>query len=401
MGGLHDGNFTPSLSWGYHAGAYYRNFTNSGLASLILGGYDASRINISSNLTLSPNDRFGPFYLDVESITIGGQNFLPQALTKVSLDSQVTSLWLPTDVCQKFEDAYGLTWNATWEMYFVNDSQHSALQQQNPNVTFTLSNGEPDSTVLLDITLPYAAFDLELMPPTADDVTTYYFPLKQATNADQYTLGRTIMQEIYMIANFENGTMSLFNVMYPTNASSADIVTICPNDSPNCALGHASSSTLSAGAIAGIVVGAVVVLLLIIGAVWYKWFRKPKYLPAPSNRDSGGTFGGADKAELDASTSMGSPRNELDGFYAPKPELDSGYGSPPTGTGSGSGSNPRDSRSVAGQQGGGGAEEAHEAGGAEVQEMSATLRRSDLPGNTNSGRYELYGSTPPAEGREG
>lgn len=112
-------------------------------------------------------------------------------------------------------------------------------------------------------------------------------------------------------------------------------------------------------------------------------------MPASSNRDSSGTFGGTEKAELDGSVS--SPRNELDGFYVPqKPELDSGYESrsAPTGNGSGSESHPRDSRSQPG-----GVDETHEAGGAEVQEMgTATLRRSELPGD--AGRYELYGSTP-------
>ncbi|KAK4943968.1 hypothetical protein LTR10_016488 [Elasticomyces elasticus] len=350
MGVLRQQNLIPSLSWGYHAGACYRNLPFPQYASLILGGYDKSRMNISTNLTLSgQGDEYRPFLLGIESITTEDKVLLESPLADVGLDNQVTSFWLPSPVCQKFEEAFGLTWNATSEMYFVNDSQHATLLQQNPNVTFILSDGLPGSTARLKITLPYQAFDLQTTPPMTDNKTYDYFPLKQAANESQYTLGMTVFQEMYMVADYEHGPISLFQVLYPTNGT-ADIVTICAKNSTTCgSSGSSSSNALSAGAIAGIVIGAVVVLLLIISAVWYKWFRKPKYMPASSNRDSSGTFGGTEKAELDGSVS--SPRNELDGFYAPqKPELDSGYESrsAPTGNGSGSGSHPRDSRSQPG-----------------------------------------------------
>ncbi|KAI1626664.1 aspartic peptidase domain-containing protein [Exophiala viscosa] len=390
MGVLRQQNLIPSLSWGYHAGACYRNPPFPQFASLTLGGYDKSRMNVSTNLTLSSQgDEYRPFLLGIESITMKDEVLLESPLTDVGLDNQVTSLWLPLVVCQKFEEAFGLIWNATSEMYFVNDSQHSTLIQQNPNVTFTLSDGLPGSTARLNIILPYQAFDLQTTPPMGDNKTHNYFPLKQAANESQYTLGLTIFQEMYMVADYEHGPISLFQVLYPTNGS-AEIMTICAKNSTTCgSSGGSSSNALSAGAIAGIVIGAAMALLIIIAAVWYKWLRKPKYMPASSQRDSSGTFGGTEKAELDGSART--PRNEHDGFYAPqKPELDSGYESRhvPTGSGSGTGSRPGDSRSQPG-----GSEEAHEAGGEELQEMgTATLRRSELPGD--GGRYELYGSMP-------
>ena len=386
MGGLREKNLIPSFSWGYHAGACYRSFPYSHSGSLTLGGYDNNRMNISRQLTLSNVAESGPYTLGIESITMQEKVLLSEPITGVALDSQVASLWLPLDVCQKFEQAFGLTWNAISEMYFVNDSQHSTLLQQKPEVTLTLSNGVPGSTGRLNITLPYQAFDLQTTPPMGDNKTHNYFPLKQAANYTQYMLGRTILQEVYTVANYENDTISLFQVVYQPN-NTVDIVTICPKNSTTC--GRSTSDKLTPGDIAGIVIGAAVVLLITIAAVWYKCLRKPKYMPASSQRDSSGTFGGTEKAELDGSA--GSPRTELDGFYAPqKPELDSGYASRsvPTGSGSGSGSRPRDSRSQPG-----GSSEAHEAGGEELQEMgTATLRRSELP--AGSGRYELYGSTP-------
>lgn len=108
------------------------------------------------------------------------------------IDSTVPYIYLPTDACAEFETAFGLTWDNSTELYLLTDAQHTALQTQNPNITFTLGN--LTSSTNIDIVLPYAAFDLTVSYPIVENATRY-FPLKRANDSSQFTLGRTFFQE--------------------------------------------------------------------------------------------------------------------------------------------------------------------------------------------------------------
>jgi hypothetical protein len=108
------------------------------------------------------------------------------------VDSSQPSFWLPVEACTLFEKAFNLTWDEKTELYLLTADQHSALVAQNPNVTFTLGN--LTAGVNVNITLPYAAFDLNVSFPIVTNSTSY-FPLKRAANDTQYTLGRTFFQE--------------------------------------------------------------------------------------------------------------------------------------------------------------------------------------------------------------
>jgi hypothetical protein len=108
------------------------------------------------------------------------------------VDSTVPYLYLPIDVCKKFEDAFSITYDNATELYLVNDTLHSQLLSQATNVTFTLTNITAQVTV--EIVLPYQAFDLIAEYPLVQN-TTRYFPLKRSQNDTQNTLGRTFLQE--------------------------------------------------------------------------------------------------------------------------------------------------------------------------------------------------------------
>lgn len=109
------------------------------------------------------------------------------------IDATIPHIWLPVEACQAFEDSFGIEWNSTIERYLVNDTLHNELQKQNASVSFIIGNAvEGGSTV--NITFPYASFDLNISAPFVDN-TQYYFPLRQAANSTQYTLGRTFLQE--------------------------------------------------------------------------------------------------------------------------------------------------------------------------------------------------------------
>jgi hypothetical protein len=236
--------------------------------SLTLGGYDSSRF--------IPNDFSIPFAPDfdkdltvqIDNISLDEDLILLESPITAFLDSSIPYIYLPASACALFESAFGLTWNETAQIYLVNTTQHILLQTQNPNVTFTL--GSDSSTSKVNITLPYAAFDLTASTPLVDG-TANYFPLKQANDSTQYTLGRTFFQEAYIIADFERKTFSVSQCKWVE--APQNIVTIYPP--ANSTLGPAISTSLpkeKIEIIAGIATGAFLAILCAF-LVWLYWLR--------------------------------------------------------------------------------------------------------------------------------
>lgn len=290
--------------------------------------------------------------------------------------------------CKAFESAFGLVWNDTYQLYLLDDSQHSALVAKNASVTFTLSTGNGNSSDRLDITLPYAAFDLKASPPLAGNQTVHYFPLKQAANETQYTLGRTFLQEVYVLADYDHGLITLYKALYPDSSVQANIVAICPPNSTVCSSSSQSNShKISTGAIAGIVIGAIVIIVCAGIGICIK-MRQKKQKPVTD----GTSFADPEtekKPELD-SMQVRDSRNELEAPIGSRdetlrPELATGYTSPhqtpssdrltPSSPGRGHGSGPGLS----------------ESGGAALHEMSGQYNPPELEGDPIV--HELHGST--------
>ena len=167
------------------------------MGSLTLGGYDASRFtpnDLSINFAAAPNR---DLVVGIQSITFSNSDVPATPLLGSGIqsfvDSTLPQIWLPKDSCDSFEKALGLTWNAAQLRYTINDEQHAINIKKNASVTFqvgaTTSGGSS-----INITLPYSSFDLELRYPQVD-TPIRYFPLRQANRPEQYTLGRTFLQE--------------------------------------------------------------------------------------------------------------------------------------------------------------------------------------------------------------
>lgn len=112
--------------------------------------------------------------------------------TLAFIDSTVPYLYLPKDACEAFESELGLVYNKENNLYFVDHALRQKLLDSKPQFTFRLGNDKL-SKPTIDITLPYASFDLVAKPPLRPNATTY-FPLRQG-NDSQITLGRTFLQE--------------------------------------------------------------------------------------------------------------------------------------------------------------------------------------------------------------
>ena len=285
----------PSLSWAYTAGAYYRN---KSAASLTLGGYDSSRSS-PANLTFDMNaDNSRPLQVAVQKIigqnTLGGAgagvNMLPTA-TYHFLDSTLPHIWLPDDAIQAFVDNFGLMYDGTTDLYLINDTMRSQMLQLSPTVIFVFGNSTVDgSGDTVNIELPYAAFDLQTSYPYYQNATNY-FPIRRAANESQYTIGRTFFQEAYVIADHERNN---FTVAQAT-AESADSQNLVAIEKPVQQNSSSSTSTsrptgssapLSSGALAGVVVGAIVGVSLCASFVWLLLRRnKHKHQPVPTSNN--------------------------------------------------------------------------------------------------------------------
>ncbi|EHK44452.1 hypothetical protein TRIATDRAFT_24056, partial [Trichoderma atroviride IMI 206040] len=255
---LKNSSAIPSLSYSYNAGAPYR--LNKALGSLILGGFDTSAYQDTNSSYKFFSDQSRDLSIGIQSISTNASadnTVLQSDLISMFIDSSVAEIYLPLDACHAFEKAFGLTYNTTLEMYLVSDSLHSKLTSENPAVTFEITTPITGGSSF-NITFPYASFDLTANPPLLKS-SSRYFPLKRAANDTQYVLGRTFLQEAYLIVDYERGNFSVHPRVWNASAES-NIVTIFPpgvkQSEPSPSPSH--SSSISGGAIAGIVIGVCV-----------------------------------------------------------------------------------------------------------------------------------------------
>ena len=169
MKNLTDQNLIPSLSFEYTAGAKHRlSESPTACGTLTLGGYDEGRF--------TPNNLTFPFTEDdSRSLTVGLQSIIISNASQGALnplttgaylliESTVPYIWLPKSTCQLFEQAFGLIYDPTTDLYLVNDSVHTSLQQPNPTVAFKIGV-TPNDGATIDMDLPYGAFDLQATFP--------------------------------------------------------------------------------------------------------------------------------------------------------------------------------------------------------------------------------------------
>lgn len=245
----------PSLSFGYTAGAQYQ--AGGALGSLTLGGYDASKMGSTSDMTFQFNsDDSRSFTVSIQSIT--AQRTLQGTVAPLAspiyslIDSGVPDIWLPQPACAIFEQAFGLFYDNATDRYLVNETTHNQLRNLNSSLTFTIGNQQSGGPTVT-IELPYAAFDLQAKYPIYQEATNY-FPLRRAANSTQYTLGRTFLQEAYIVVDYERQNFSLSQVNFaPTDAKIIPITSINATDASSRSV---RTHSLSTNAIAGISIAA-------------------------------------------------------------------------------------------------------------------------------------------------
>ncbi|KAK6435141.1 hypothetical protein LTR95_008679 [Oleoguttula sp. CCFEE 5521] len=258
----------PSLSFGYTAGAAYRNKSP---ASLTLGGYDSNRFN-PTNLSIAMNvDNSRPLQIALQKVqargnTGGDVDLLPEG-TFHFVDSTIPHIWLPQDAVNAFVSTFGLSYDSNTDLFLINDTMRQRNLQSMPTLYFSfgasLSGGATQT-----ISLPYSAFDLQAGYPFYENATNY-FPIRVAHNDTQYTIGRTFFQEAYVIADWERQNFTIAQTSFD-NLNNVHLVAITPPMRGTAATTIAPDTNiknLSKGVIVGIAIGAVLLAGAAIMAV--------------------------------------------------------------------------------------------------------------------------------------
>lgn len=256
-------------------------------SSLTLGGYDANRFT-SHNISFDLDPNLDPV-VALNEITVTAKPLStstrstgwsansttllgPANVALYTIDSSTPYLWLPEAVCSQFEKQLGLKYDENVRLYTFdeNSSQYEILLNWNLTFDFVIAD-LPGSSKSISLSLPYAAFDLELTYPfpnlksTSTSQATKYFPLRKAANDTQYTIGRAFLQETYLVVDYERNNFSVYQATFTADASTnTRLVDITPPKNSSLTNGPTASSSHSVdkGAIIGIAVGASIACLV-------------------------------------------------------------------------------------------------------------------------------------------
>ena len=320
---LYQNGFIPSSSYGLHYGSAASNLD----LSLWLGGYDASRIigQVSSQSYATGGDNV--FVLDLLDIGIAvdhgaspfnytsksgflasGNTTISDGATKsipVLINFAAPYLNLPNSTCNAIAQELPVTYSSKYGLYLwnVDNPQYTRIITSPTylNFTFYLSGG----ATTFAINVPFQLLNLTLDAPLSSR-PLQYFPCQppQDPNNQQYGLGRAFLQAAFIGVNWGDGQKQFFLAQAPgPHISSVADYRPLENGEPPVGNGgswvaswnsswtplaapnsHVSSvatptpapdkSGIAGGAIAGIAVGTVVVVLIGIALCVFAWRRK-------------------------------------------------------------------------------------------------------------------------------
>ncbi|KAI1817800.1 acid protease [Poronia punctata] len=286
----------PSHSYGFTPGAYYAGPRGVPM-SLTLGGYDENRfephdIKFSLNSTTrQPQALIRAITATVADFEQAPGNWSASSIELSSFNESVTALidsstpylWLPEELCDRFADALDLKWNETFELYLFPDLDNLQRYKSAPDLsfTFTLSSADNQNNLgtpldmpgIVNITVSANAFIQSIQYPFQGQVpygsgAIPYFPLKRTENGSRPIIGRSFLQEAYIITNYETSKFSLHKARFPDNPlrnTSIQTIPTSPNSPyPGPPLVKDEGNYMTKNEIAGIVVGALVASIVIV-----------------------------------------------------------------------------------------------------------------------------------------
>lgn len=257
-----------------------------------MGGYDASLVTPSENpFSFAASENSG-LSVGVQSIvgreTLNGTTSFTAVLGSSAgflslIDSTVPHIWLPPEVCDQFEIAFGLEYDEVTDLYLINEDIREDIQNAEIEIKISDNPTNITSETSINIVLPFAAFDLTASWPIYNEPTSY-FPIRRAEDGDsQYTLGRTFLQEAFLIVDYERGNFTVAQATFPDTSPEPSVVAI---EALDLEAEDEDDSDLSPGAIAGIVVGVIAAIALIGLLLFFLRRRKQMQNPQYQKRTS-------------------------------------------------------------------------------------------------------------------
>ncbi|KAF2008408.1 acid protease [Aaosphaeria arxii CBS 175.79] len=286
-------------AYGYSAGASYKHNDRGVPGHLVLGGYDRARfIDQTANISFTPSAGSillvgvqSIIYRPDPDVQVRSSSFTADTLTfNAAIDSTLPYLTLPEEICDRFEEEFQLDYDEDEKFYKISDSAHRYNLNQNATVTFQIGQSKDNSDRSAKIALPYAAFVMNASEPLFEN-STRYFPLKRSIDGKN-VLGRTFLQEAYLIVDYERATFTVAPAAWPDPAPSSTIVTILSTSYTNTSVPAPSpkNNGLAPGAIAGIVVGILAALGLIAVGVFLWWRRRRAQKPSEETLEKTSDF---------------------------------------------------------------------------------------------------------------
>jgi hypothetical protein len=198
---------------------------------------------------------------NTQSATLDDKDYL-QAFT-AQIDSTFPYLWLPDPVVDRFVEIFGLKYDQETDLYTINVTQRIKNLNNPPTISIKMaeSASSPNAT---EINLPYSAFDLNASWPIYN-TSTPYFPIRRSPTGT-YVLGRTLLQESYLVVDYGRQTWSLGQARFPPTVPPQNIVPIQGATTTKQETKHTS---LGPGVFAGIIVAAIVVAASILAAILF------------------------------------------------------------------------------------------------------------------------------------
>jgi hypothetical protein len=201
-------------------------------------------------------------------------------------------MYLPSSTVDSIAEILALPYDAQTDHYLINDETHQRLLKWRPELTFEFaSNFSSKDTVV--ISLPYSSLGLQLGSPSSKTGNeTRYFPIRKITKPEQSVLGRTFLQNAYLIADYDRRSFSVHQVRFSDfppdirkigSGTTGNTLDTWDSDSKDRL--STQSRGLSAGAIAGIVSGSIVSALFVAVMLGLCWRRSQRLNPRVQTQD--------------------------------------------------------------------------------------------------------------------
>jgi hypothetical protein len=137
------------------------------------------------------------------------------------IDSGRPYIYLPTHICNLVADQLNLTYDAEIDHYLTSNTTHDQLLRDQPSLTFQLAPPLNQSQSV-SIKLPYSSLSLLLQFPWVKN-NSWYFPIKRATSPKQHVLGRALLQNAYLISDYDREVFSIHNAR-PSESGMASLI---------------------------------------------------------------------------------------------------------------------------------------------------------------------------------